>query len=80
LQRQAAYQGGAGTAVQPQPQPQQLDCSHYPIKIANARTQVEMQQIARYFLTCLMQNGWSQKQATEYVINTIESTFKVGRR
>ncbi len=80
MQRQAAYQGGAGAAVQPQAQPQQMDCSQYPMKIANARSEVEMRQIARYFLTCLMQNGWSQEQARKYVIDTIQSTYKVGRR
>lgn len=76
MQRQAAYSGAPGVQ---QPR-QQNSCAQYPMQIMNARSEVEMRQIARYFLTCLMQQGWSQQQAKDQVVRTIESTFKVGRR
>lgn len=51
-------------------------CSEYPARLANAKSQAEMQQIARYYMGCLMKNGWSQQQAKNQVITTIEGVFK----
>lgn len=66
---------------QPQPQVQQqpVDCSGYPMAIARARSQGEMQMIARQYLTCLLKTGWPQDQARQQVIKTIESTYAVTR-
>ena len=66
----------------PQPQPrqqQQLDCSQYPMLIANARSEQEMQMTARLYLTCLIKSGWPQDQARNHVIATIQRTYKAGR-
>jgi hypothetical protein len=68
---------------QPEPQPQQMqqppDCTGYPMAIARARSQGEMQMIARQYLTCLLKTGWPQDRAREQVIRTIESTYAVTR-
>ncbi len=56
------------------------DCSPYPMMIARARSDQEMQAIAKEFLTCLLVNGWDQKRAQQHVITTIESTYSMGRR
>ncbi len=64
-------QGGPG-------QPQMIkDCSHYVKLIANSRSEAEMRAMAREFLTCLMQIGWSAEDARKHVIATIESTYRV---
>ena len=54
--------------VQPQP-----DCSRYPMMLAHARSEAEMRSIARHFLTCLLQSGWSMEAAKKHVISTIET-------
>jgi hypothetical protein len=50
------------------------DCSQYPMVIANARSQAEMRMAARRYLTCLIQNGWSQAAARKHVISVIETS------
>ena len=50
------------------------DCSQYPMVIANARSQSEMRIAARRYLTCLIQNGWSQAAARKHVISVIETS------
>lgn len=70
-------------APQPEPQPQQAqqppDCTGFPMAIARARSQGEMQMLARQYLTCLMKTGWPQDRAREQVIRTIESTYALTR-
>jgi hypothetical protein len=62
------------------PQPQQApDCSQFPMMIANARSEQEMQMTARLYLTCLMKTGWSQAQATQHVMTTVERVYKASR-
>jgi hypothetical protein len=46
------------------------------MRLANAKNQQEMQQIARYYMGCLVKNGWSQQQAKNQVITTIEGVFR----
>jgi hypothetical protein len=58
---------------------QRPDCSRYPIMIAQARSDQEMQIAARMFLTCLLQTGWNMDQAKAQVIRTIETTYRVAR-
>jgi len=72
----AATSPSPGTSFQPQ---ERSDCSEYPILLAGARSENEMQFNARRYLTCLMQNGWSMDQARQQVINTIESAARVAR-
>ncbi len=63
-----------------QPQMQQPpDCTGYPLAIARARSQGEMQMIARQYLTCLLKTGWPQDRARQQVIRTIESTYALTR-
>jgi hypothetical protein len=50
------------------------DCSQFPMVIANARSQPEMRLAARRYLTCLIQNGWSQDAARKHVISVIETS------
>lgn len=67
---------------QPQAQPvwrERPDCSAYPLMISQARSQGEMQTLAREYLTCLMKNGWDMEQAKKHVIATIETTYLPGR-
>ncbi len=69
-------------AYQPPPPPQvqqRPDCSRYPMMIARARTEPEMQMTARLYLTCLLDSGWGMDQARQQVINTIESTYRLTR-
>jgi hypothetical protein len=49
------------------------DCSNYPMMLARARNKPEMQSIARHFLTCLLQSGWTMDSARKHVISTIET-------
>lgn len=82
--RQQRVPAEAATPPEPQavqqPQMQQRpDCSGYPVALARARSQGEMQMIARQYLTCLMSTGWPQDQARQQVIKTIESTYAVTR-
>jgi hypothetical protein len=58
---------------------QRPDCSRYPMMIAQARSDQEMQMAARMFLTCLMQSGWPMEQAKDHVVKTIESTYRIAR-
>ncbi|MCL5124337.1 MAG: hypothetical protein M1511_07555 [Deltaproteobacteria bacterium] len=63
----------------PVKQPRTVDCSQYPMLIANARSQAEMQITARYYLTCLLQQGWLMENAKAQVIQTIESVTRGAR-
>jgi hypothetical protein len=64
----------------PPPQMQQRpDCSQYPMMIARAQNEPDMQMIARRYLTCLLQNGWPMDRARSQVISTIESTYRLAR-
>ncbi len=66
-------------AQQPSQAQQRPDCSAYPMMIAQARSEQEMQNAARMYLTCLLQIGWSMEQARQHVITTIETTYRAGR-
>jgi hypothetical protein len=67
----------------PPPPPPQMqerpDCSPYPMMIARARSEPDMQAIARQYLTCLLKSGWTMDRARQQVINTIESTYRLAR-
>lgn len=63
----------------PSQTPERSDCSEFPVLLATARSESEMQFTARRYLTCLMQNGWNMDQARQQVINIIESAARVGR-
>ena len=54
------------------------DCSHYPVMIAQARSEPEMRSAAQQFLTCLLKSGWQYEAAREYIIKTIE-TYRLAR-
>ncbi len=70
----------ASAPTQAMPEPtQRQDCSHFPMLIANSRSEAEMQMTARRYLTCLIQNGWNMDQARQHVISTIESTYRLAR-
>jgi hypothetical protein len=70
----------AGMGPPPQSQPQGMpDCSHFPRLIASARSEAEMQMIAKEYLTCLMHSGWNMEQARSHVISTIETTYRLAR-
>ncbi len=69
----------SGPPMGPPQAQERPDCSQYPMLIANAQSQQEMQMTARLYLTCLMKNGWGQDQAKQHVIATIESTQRAGR-
>ncbi len=64
---------------QPPQQPQRSDCTQFPMLIARAQSETEMQMTARHYLTCLLQNGWQMDQAKQQVIATIESTYRLPR-
>lgn len=55
------------------------DCSQFPLLIAAARSESEMQFTARRYLTCLIENGMNMDEARQFVINAIESSFRVSR-
>jgi len=55
------------------------DCSQFPMMIARARSEPEMQMTARQYLTCLLKIGWNMEQARAQVISTIESTYRLAR-
>ncbi|MGC8658922.1 MAG: hypothetical protein ACP5U1_07585 [Desulfomonilaceae bacterium] len=63
----------------PVQQPQTVDCSQYPMLLANARSEAEMQMTARYYLTCLLKQGWLMENAKAQVIQTIESVTRRNR-
>ncbi|MGC8602447.1 MAG: hypothetical protein ACP5VS_02020 [Desulfomonilaceae bacterium] len=63
----------------PVQQPRMVDCSQYPGLIANARSEAEMQITARYYLTCLLQQGWLMENARTQVIQTIEAVTRGNR-
>lgn len=70
----------ASKPTQSLPKPAQgVDCSQFPMLIANSRSEAEMQVTARRYLTCLIQNGWNMDQARQHVISTIESTYRLAR-
>lgn len=72
----------AVASTPPGPPPQmapQLDCSRFPLLLAQAKSDQEMQWTARLYLTCLIRSGWSEDQAKQQVINTIESTYRLAR-
>jgi hypothetical protein len=58
---------------------QRLDCSKFPMLIAQAKSDQEMQWTARLYLTCLVRSGWNEEQAKQQVVNTIESTYRLAR-
>jgi hypothetical protein len=64
---------------QPPQMQHQLDCSKFPMLIAQSRSEQEMQWQARLYLTCLVRSGWNEEQAKQQVISTIESTFRLAR-
>ena len=70
-------------ASNPPPPPPQMqerpDCSQYPMMIARAQSEPDMQMIARQYLTCLLKSGWSMDQARQHVITTIESAYRLAR-
>ncbi len=79
-QQQREYAGPPPGAPQQQPQQNvRPDCSQYPMAIARAQSEPQMQDIARSYLTCLLQNGWQMDQARQQVITTIESTYRLTR-
>jgi len=43
--------------------------------IAQARSEEEMRNAARQYLTCLMQNGWDMETARKHVISVIETSY-----
>ena len=59
--------------------PQRPDCSEYPTRIAYARTEGEMQTVARYYLGCLMQTGWDQETAKRHVTSVVDSWYRTTR-
>ncbi len=65
--------------IPPVQQPQQIDCSQYPRLIASARSEAEMQITARYYLTCLLKQGWLMENARTQVIQTIEAALRGNR-
>jgi hypothetical protein len=67
------YSGQSYLGQAPPPRP---DCSQYPMAIAQARTEEEMRMAARLYLTCLMENGWSQEQARNHVISVVETSYR----
>ncbi len=70
----------SNTPSAPPPQMQQRpDCSQYPMMIARAQSEPDMQMIARQYLSCLLKSGWAMDRAREHVINTIESTYRLAR-
>jgi hypothetical protein len=70
-----ANRGGMPGAV-PGAVQQRPDCSHYPMMIAQARSEGEMRSVARQFLTCLLRSGWSMDQAKTHVISVIETSYR----
>lgn len=70
---------GPGQNRGPAQQPRRVDCSQYPAMIANARSEAEMQITARYYLTCLLQDGWPMENARAQVIQTIEAVMRANR-
>jgi len=79
--RPAPAQRPPAAAAMPAPaQPEERpDCSVYPMAIARARSETEMQMTARQYLSCLLKNGWNMDQAKTQVISTIESTYRLAR-
>ena len=71
----------AATAPGPPPSAAQprLDCSRYPMLIAQARSEEEMRSQAVQYLTCLVNNGWDQNMARNHVITVIESAYRSTR-
>jgi hypothetical protein len=64
---------------QPQVQARPPDCSHYPMMIARAQSEPDMQMAARQYLSCLLKSGWTMDQARQHVIQTIETTYRLAR-
>jgi hypothetical protein len=82
----ASYQGPTMAPAPPAAAPappgsaqNRPDCSQYPMMIARSRSEPEMREIAKQYLTCLLMNGWNMEQARSHVIATIESTFRLAR-
>ena len=57
----------------PNQDPAVPDCSSYPMMLARAANRHELQSIARHFLTCLLESGWTMDSARKHVISTIET-------
>lgn len=79
VRRDPSPTGGPRQQNGPTQQPARVDCSQYPAIIANAKSEAEMQVTARYYLTCLMQDGWPMENARAQVIQTIEAAFRANR-
>ncbi len=74
--------GSMQTGQIPGPQMQtraRPDCSQYPMAIARAQNDAEMQALAKEFLTCLMMNGMDQEQAKQHVLPAIK-TYEMARQ
>lgn len=70
----------ASTPAGPPPQMEpRLDCSKFPMLIAQAKSDQEMQWTARLYLTCLVRSGWNENDAKKQVISTIEGTYRLAR-
>ncbi len=74
----ASYQAPMQGQIPAQMQ-QRTDCTEYVQRIAGARSQEEMQMAAKYYLGCLMQNGWDENTAKRQVISVIETAFTYTR-
>jgi len=79
IRREPPHVAGPTRQNGPIQQPQRVDCSQYPGLIANARSEAEMQITARYYLTCLLQQGWIMENARAQVIQTIEAAVRANR-
>jgi hypothetical protein len=81
----ATYHGPTSAPRPPAPAPpsasvqRRPDCSQYPMMIARSRSEPEMREISKQYLTCLLMNGWNIEQARNHVIATIESTYRLAR-
>lgn len=75
------YQQGAMAPPDPRQAaiPERPDCSEYPARIAYARSEGEMQTVARYYLGCLMQTGWDQETAKRHVTSVVDSWYRTAR-
>jgi len=73
------HYGVAPRPTAPQQMQPQPDCTQYPMMIARAQSEVEMQMTAKQYLTCLLKLGWPMEQARRQVIQTIEATFRMAR-
>jgi hypothetical protein len=64
----------ATSPLPPQGQ-KRLDCSKFPMLIAQAKNDQQARWTAKMYLTCLIRSGWDQQQARQQVISTLQSMF-----